>query len=90
MITGHYPHQTGVLTNGGKFARDDFSFMGAVFKRQGYETAYFGEWHIPIPTEATDVHGFDTVVGNKARVGSQVCTSETPTIGIARPRARSS
>jgi arylsulfatase A-like enzyme len=57
MITGRYPHETGVQANNnkGKTLRA-FPMMGSLFKQAGYETAYFGKWHIPWKDE----DGFDT------------------------------
>jgi choline-sulfatase len=40
--------------------------MGKLFRDAGYETAYFGKWHIPLCEEHKDVHGFDTFVGREA------------------------
>jgi len=65
MITGHYPHRTSVQTNGGSIREPDrLPIMGRVFKDAGYETAYFGKWHIPLKGE----HGFDTFVGKGAQL----------------------
>jgi arylsulfatase A-like enzyme len=67
MFTGQYPHQTGIQTN----SREGFDparhvFMGRLFRDAGYETAYFGKWHIPMDETQEDVHGFDTLVGQSA------------------------
>lgn len=67
MITGQYPHQTGIQTN----TREGFDptrhvFMGKLFRDAGYETAYFGKWHIPLSEDLGDVHGFDTFVEKEA------------------------
>ncbi len=66
MITRLHSHQTRVQTNGDMdtFKADDKLFMGGIFKQAGYETAYFGKWHIPVKPERKDVHGFETFVGN--------------------------
>jgi choline-sulfatase len=68
MITGLYPHQTGVQTNGEKFKSNNRLFLGRVFKQAGYTTAYFGKWHIPLKSSRKDIHGFDRFVGNDARL----------------------
>ena len=69
LMTGLYPHQTGHQTNNRQeLDPDKFVFMGKIFKDAGYETAYFGKWHIPLDTEKKDVHGFDTFIGNPARL----------------------
>lgn len=55
LMTGLYPHQVGVLRIGHQLdpALDS---VGKVFRRNGYETAYFGKWHLYTPLEA---HGYD-------------------------------
>jgi choline-sulfatase len=58
MITGRYPHETGIQSNGKGRTLRGFPTMGALFKTAGYETAYFGKWHIPMKAE----HEFDTYV----------------------------
>jgi arylsulfatase A-like enzyme len=70
MMTGLYPHQTDVQSNEGTrgFTPVGKLFMGNVFKQAGYSTAYFGKWHIPLSTKATDVHGFDIFVENAAQL----------------------
>jgi arylsulfatase A-like enzyme len=62
MMTGRFPHQTGVLTNG----NDDidpskFIFLGKILKDAGYETGYFGKWHVAFDIKKKDVHGFDVL-----------------------------
>ena len=67
MFTGDYPHVTGIQTNGGQgFDPDQHVFMGARFRDAGYETAYFGKWHLGLDEATKDVHGFDTFVGQPA------------------------
>ncbi|MBN1352171.1 sulfatase-like hydrolase/transferase [candidate division KSB1 bacterium] len=68
MITGHYPHQTGVLTNSPEFNPGKFPLMGSIFKKAGYETAYFGKWHIPISVKNKEIHGFDAFVEKDAQL----------------------
>jgi arylsulfatase A-like enzyme len=74
MYTGHFPVETGIETNPGD---DDnshnnhepkvyidpqkFPCMGTIFKNAGYETAYFGKWHIALPENKPETHGFDTI-----------------------------
>lgn len=74
MITGHYPHQTGVQSNSGKkgFKADKYTFMGKVFKDAGYDTAYFGKWHIPLSKGKSQVHGFDIFEEKKSRLSPQL------------------
>ena len=61
MFTGLYPHQTGVQNNGSASLNlGKAVVMGKLFKDAGYETGYFGKWHIALSTGKKDVHGFDT------------------------------
>jgi len=60
IVTGRYPHSTGVIGNigalGGNPLDPAMPSVGRVFKAAGYETAYFGKWHLGrTPGE----HGFD-------------------------------
>lgn len=67
LLTGRYPHRTGVLGNvgGGEPVPCGMSApldprvpgLGSVFAQAGYGTAYFGKWHLgPDPTP----HGWQT------------------------------
>lgn len=68
MFTGRYPHQTGFQTNSGRHLDPaGFVLMGRIFKDFGYETAYFGKWHVPVSTKKKEVHGFDTFLEKEAR-----------------------
>jgi arylsulfatase A-like enzyme len=64
MMTGKYPHQTQVQTNSDRdrFVSTDHRFMGEVFREAGYETAYFGKWHVPLPRKDKATHGFEIFV----------------------------
>ena len=69
MLTGQYPHQTGVQTNGGRqLDPAEFVFMGKLLKTAGYETAYFGKWHVALDRKKKEVHGFDTFEEKKSRL----------------------
>jgi choline-sulfatase len=65
MMTGRYPHQTGIQNNR-KDPPRKFPMMGSLFKAAGYETAYFGKWHIQINDK--NIHGFDTFVRGQAKL----------------------
>ena len=68
MFTGRYPHQTGAQTNGApKLNPADFVFMGDLFKDSGYETGYFGKWHIAFDSKRKEVHGFETLEEKSSR-----------------------
>jgi len=48
MFSGRYPHETGVQTND-RTPIDPARFpdLGRWFQAAGYETGYFGKWHMP-------------------------------------------
>ncbi|HUT52598.1 MAG TPA: sulfatase-like hydrolase/transferase [bacterium] len=51
IFTGLWPHQAGIITNVDKYAENPsldpaIPNLGSVFSRAGYETAYFGKWHL--------------------------------------------
>ena len=53
ILTGRFPHRTGVVSNVGPplaalSAPLDPSIpgLGSVFAKAGYQTAYFGKWHL--------------------------------------------
>lgn len=50
IMTGLYPHATGVMGNigaaGGNPLRRDIPSLGNIFRKGGYWTAYFGKWHL--------------------------------------------
>ena len=68
IFTGRYPVETGVQIND-TTAIDArrFPCMGTIFKRAGYETAYFGKWHLPFDQKNPAVHGFDSVSVSKVQ-----------------------
>ena len=73
IFTGLYPHQTRIECNrhhprsskpvghvSDAFLPADIRGIGAYFGEAGYETAYFGKWHINMPKDGNDQHGFAT------------------------------
>jgi len=58
MMTGKMPHEVGVTFN-----MDNFKVLspslGTVITQAGYDTGYIGKWHIPMPTDTSDWHGFN-------------------------------
>ena len=71
MMTGRYPHQTGILSNNKKgFKPEKHVFLGKLFARAGYKTAYFGKWHLPVKQKDKSTHGFKTFVEREARQSS--------------------
>jgi choline-sulfatase len=62
IFTGRYPHQTGVTDNTKtKLDAAEFVTMGTYFRQAGYQTAYFGKWHLAYDEGATQTHGFETL-----------------------------
>ena len=62
ILTGLYPHQTGVQTNlDAAHARDlapGTVTLGTLAREAGYRTAYFGKWHLS-RTQGADAFGFE-------------------------------
>lgn len=65
--TGRYPHQTGVLSNGGKRKEAgipaDMPTLGDVFRGAGYRTVHFGKTH-----DAGSLRGFDVVESKRKQL----------------------
>ncbi|WP_134698603.1 sulfatase [Ammoniphilus sp. YIM 78166] len=58
-MTGRYPHQVGVNQIGHGLSTE-LPTVGKEFQKHGYETAYFGKWHLFTPVEE---HGFEITEG---------------------------
>jgi choline-sulfatase len=79
MFTGRYPTATAVMDNNDSSSLNltfdnyprMFPLMGKIFQSGGYETGYFGKWHIPCPTSRADIHGFATAKMGQGPFGSQ-------------------
>jgi arylsulfatase A-like enzyme len=75
MFTGHYLHETGIQTNSNdKIDPDKFVCMGRIFKEAGYDTGFFGKWHMPFKEAKSNEHGFDTYVGAPGRYSGVPCS----------------
>ncbi|MEI8090183.1 MAG: sulfatase-like hydrolase/transferase [Opitutaceae bacterium] len=62
IFTGRLPHETGVTDNSKtNLDPNEFVTMGTYFARAGYQTAYFGKWHLAYNEAATQTHGFETL-----------------------------
>jgi arylsulfatase A-like enzyme len=64
LLTGLYPHHTGVRTNIdaqslGQTLSPDLPTVGHVFRQAGYSTGYFGKWHLSRQEKDLRPYGFD-------------------------------
>ena len=58
LLTGLYPHQTGVMITGAGWL-DPASNLGSLLRKMGYQTAYYGKWHLnPNEYVSLDRYGF--------------------------------
>ncbi len=65
LFTGRCPHETGVTKNDAQVRVNptEFPCMGTYFRQAGYETAYYGKWHLGFAQKDVSAHGFDTPPG---------------------------
>lgn len=62
MFTGRYPVETGVQINDTTpIDCQRFPCLGTLFHKAGYQTAYFGKWHLPYREGQPETHGFQIV-----------------------------
>jgi arylsulfatase A-like enzyme len=63
MFTSRMPHEVGVPLNNSAMTKpmETWPNLGATLSAAGYDCAYTGKWHIPIPMDRTDIHGFSTI-----------------------------
>ena len=60
LLTGLYAHQHGVIENTGAAVKltepldEAIPNLGSVFQSAGYDTAYFGKWHLSHPLASLD------------------------------------
>jgi arylsulfatase A-like enzyme len=62
LLTGRWPHETGVVDNATRdssFLRSGEQTLGNLFSNAGYDTAYVGKWHLGSPQRAHDEFGFE-------------------------------
>jgi choline-sulfatase len=80
MLTGQPPHVTRVQINDLAVPIEGrHRGFGRHFRDAGYETGYFGKWHVPFPAKDPAVHGFD-VMGAIRNNGAD---SEIPALAAA-------
>jgi arylsulfatase A-like enzyme len=59
LLTGLYTHQTSVLITGAGWLDPRFPTWGTMLRGMGYETAYYGKWHLnPDPYASLAQYGF--------------------------------
>lgn len=63
IYTGRYPHEIDVTDNTAPKIIDaaKFATMGTYFRRAGYETAFFGKWHLAYDEAKLETHGFENL-----------------------------
>lgn len=59
IFSGYYPFETGLQTNSKKPLPEHMVSMGKHFRDAGYDTGYFGKWHLNMDTSDIERHGFD-------------------------------
>jgi len=60
LFSGRYPHEVGVTKNAQvKFDPAEFVCTGTYFRQAGYETVYFGKWHLCYDAKDVATHGFE-------------------------------
>ncbi len=78
LLTGLYPHQTGVQTNldaiGARPLQAGSRTLGDIARDAGYRTAYFGKWHLS-SAPGPEAFGFD-YVGPSPRAGADSALAE--------------
>lgn len=73
LMTGRPPDKTGVKYNGVPLSLREMT-IAEVFSNKGYQTSYFGKWHLG---RSPSRHGFDYVgTSNPQLVGDEVLTRE--------------
>ena len=82
LLTGLEPHQTGVVTNVdnssiGKGLSPKLPTIGQVFHDAGYQTGYFGKWHLGQEADGHEDFGFSTT----ARGEDEARAVQEPTEG---------
>jgi arylsulfatase A-like enzyme len=76
LLTGLEPHKTGVITNvdgesTGKGLAATIPNLGSVFRAAGYQTGYFGKWHLGQEAQGRTEFGFTTTGRGKDEAVAQ-------------------
>jgi arylsulfatase A-like enzyme len=70
--TGLMPHQHGITFNVSDKRITSGTMMGRLFRDAGFSTGYSGKWHINVPSQDKECHGFqwmNNIRGNGADSG---------------------
>ena len=59
IFSGYYPFETGIQSNTKQPLPERMICMGKHFADAGYDTGYFGKWHLNIKSSDTARHGFE-------------------------------
>lgn len=61
IFTGQMPHELNATNNLPQIPGHwkEIPMMGKLMKDAGYDTGYVGKWHLPIPSQDKELHGFD-------------------------------
>lgn len=64
MFTGRMPHEINATRNLPQTPGhwQNLPMMGALMKTAGYDTGYVGKWHLPVPVQEKELHGFDFII----------------------------
>jgi len=88
MLTGRYPHETGVQDNDRvPFNVRAFPTAGTLFRQAGYDTGYVGKWHLLISGKDPKLSGFDFAVNLKNN-GADATTPSAVAEFLGRKRDR--
>jgi len=85
MFSGRYPHETGTTDNTAVIldpAR--FPSLGTYFRNAGYETAYYGKWHLSYDPASVEAHGFATLDRRQLDSG----TADSAIAFLRQPRTK--
>ena len=85
MMTGLNPHETGATHNALRWERAPVPLLGATLRAAGYECAWFGKWHLPLPEKASAEHGFAVTEHTRGR-GNDERVPEAIARHLAGPR----
>lgn len=62
MFSGRMPHQSGIFANTTESAEPyKLPMVGKIMKDNGYETHWTGKWHLTVPENQKEVHGFNEI-----------------------------